>query len=92
MKNTSLENKNTTLNSVLTQHFKGEINQARIKLICLFITALCRVKTINYDTVNQIFNNSPSHKSIKPKTITGNSTLKTNSSMINKLILSKKRR
>jgi hypothetical protein len=50
------------------------------------------VKTINYDTVNQIFNNSPSHKSIKPKTITGNSTLKTNSSMINKLILSKKRR
>jgi hypothetical protein len=50
------------------------------------------VKTINYETVNQIFNNTPSHKSIKPKTITGNSTLKTNSSMINKLILSKKRR
>jgi hypothetical protein len=50
------------------------------------------VKTINYDMVNQIFNNTPSHKSIKPKTITGNSTLKTNSSMINKLILSKKRR
>jgi hypothetical protein len=50
------------------------------------------VKTINYDMVNQIFSNSPSHKSIKPKTITGNSTLKTNSSMINKLILSKKRR
>jgi hypothetical protein len=50
------------------------------------------VKTINYEMVNQIFNNSPSHKSIKPKTITGNSTLKTNSSMINKLILSKKRR
>jgi hypothetical protein len=50
------------------------------------------VKTINYDMVNKIFNNTPSHKSIKPKTITGNSTLKTNSSMINKLILSKKRR
>ncbi len=50
------------------------------------------VKTINYDMVNKIFNNAPSHKSIKPKTITGNSTLKTNSSMINKLILSKKRR
>jgi hypothetical protein len=47
---------------------------------------------INYEKVNQIFNNAPSHKSIKPKTITGNSTLKTNSSMINKLILSKKRR
>jgi hypothetical protein len=49
-------------------------------------------KTINYDMVNKIFNNTPSHRAFKPKTITGNSTLKTNSSMINKLILSKKRR
>ncbi|MVN23550.1 IS4 family transposase, partial [Mucilaginibacter arboris] len=51
----SLEDKNTTLNSVLAQHFKGEINQARIKLICLFITALCKVKTINYDRLASAF-------------------------------------
>lgn len=55
MKNTSLEDKNTTLNSVLTQHFKGEINQARTKLICLFITALCKVKTVNYDRLASAF-------------------------------------
>ena len=55
MKNTSLEDKSTTLNSVLTQHFKGGINQARIKLICLFITALCKVKTINYDRLASAF-------------------------------------
>jgi hypothetical protein len=49
MKNTSLEHKDTTLISVLEQHFNGELNLARVKLICLFITALCKVKTINYD-------------------------------------------
>jgi hypothetical protein len=55
MKNTSLRDKNTTLNSALTQHFKGEINQARVKLICLFITALCKVKTVNYDRLASAF-------------------------------------
>ena len=49
MKNTSLESKDTTLISVLQGHFRGELNLARVKLICLFITALCKIKTINYD-------------------------------------------
>ena len=49
MKNTSLERKDTSLISVLQGHFKGELNLARVKLICLFITTLCKVKTINYD-------------------------------------------
>lgn len=49
MKNTSLEDKYTMLISVLQGHFKGELNLARVQLICLFITALCKVKTINYD-------------------------------------------
>lgn len=49
MSNTNLEDKDITLISVLQSHFKGEVNLARLKLICLFITALCKVKTINYD-------------------------------------------
>ncbi|MBJ7883025.1 IS4 family transposase [Gelidibacter salicanalis] len=49
MKNTSPEYKDTMLISVLQGHFKGELNLARVKLICLFITALCKIKTINYD-------------------------------------------
>jgi len=49
MKNTSPECKDTTLFSVLQGHFRGELNTARVKLICLFITALCKIKTINYD-------------------------------------------
>jgi hypothetical protein len=49
MKNISLERKDTSLISVLQGHFKRELNLARVKLICLFITALCKIKTINYD-------------------------------------------
>lgn len=49
MKNTSLECKDTQLISVIQGHFKGKYNLARVKLICLFIIALCKIKTINYD-------------------------------------------
>lgn len=49
MKNISLGDKDNALISALQGHFKGELNLARVKLICLFITALCKVKTINYD-------------------------------------------
>jgi len=49
MKNISLGCKDTSLISVLQGHFRGELNLARVKLICLFITALCKIKTINYD-------------------------------------------
>lgn len=47
--NTSLDSKDTGLLAALQAHFRGDLNGARIKLICLFITALCKVKTINYD-------------------------------------------
>ncbi|SHH23035.1 Transposase DDE domain-containing protein [Flavobacterium micromati] len=49
MKNTSLEGKDTPLISFIQGHFNGEYNLARVKLICLFIVALCKIKTINYD-------------------------------------------
>jgi len=55
MKNTSLGHKDTSLISVLQGHFKGELNLARVKLICLFITALCKIKTINYDRLASAF-------------------------------------
>ena len=55
MKNTSLGSKDNSLISVLQGHFKGELNLARVKLICLFITALCKTKTINYDRLASAF-------------------------------------
>lgn len=54
-KNNSLKGEGTVLISVLQDHFKGEINLARVKLIALFITALCKVKTINYDRLASAF-------------------------------------
>ena len=71
---------------------KQVVNVVTEKPIKITQTIEKSVKTINYDKVNQIFNNTPSHRAVKPKTITGNSTLKTNASMINKLVLSKKKR
>ena len=55
MKNTSLGYKDTSLIWVLQGHFKGELNLARVKLICFFITALCKTKTINYDRIASAF-------------------------------------
>ncbi len=55
MKNTSLGYKDTSFISVLQGHFKRELNLARVKLICLFITALCKTKTINYDRIASAF-------------------------------------
>lgn len=63
MKNTSLESKDTALISVLQSHFKGELNLARVKLICLFITALCKIKTINYDRLASGFDTTVDKKS-----------------------------
>ena len=63
MKNTSLESKNTELLTILEQHFKGQYNLARVKLICLFITSLCKVKTINYDRLASGFDSKATKNS-----------------------------
>lgn len=49
-------------------------------------------KTINYDKVNQIFNRVPVYTSVKPKEISGNSSLKTNASVLQKLNKTRGRR
>lgn len=47
MRNTSLEGKDILLIMVLQEHYKGDVNLVEVKLISLFITVLCKVKTIN---------------------------------------------
>ncbi|MEM0578807.1 IS4 family transposase, partial [Flavobacterium polysaccharolyticum] len=63
MKNTCLEGKDTELISVLQGHFKGKLNLARVKLICLFITALCKIKTVNYDRLASGFDTTANKNS-----------------------------
>jgi hypothetical protein len=58
MKNISPAGKDNTLISVLQEHFRGDLNLARVKLICLFIMALCKIKTINYDRLASGFDTS----------------------------------
>ena len=69
MKNTSLDCKDTALILVLQGHFKGELNLARVKLISLFIIALCKIETINYDRLASGFdtkvNKSSSYRRIQ---------------------------
>lgn len=61
--NNNLCNNNTTLNLVLKQHFKGTINKARLNLISLFIIALCKVKSVNYDKLASGFDSKVSKSS-----------------------------
>ena len=47
-KNSSTSAKDIELLTLFKAHFSGHLNLARIRLICLFINALCKVKTVNY--------------------------------------------
>ncbi len=49
MEKTNAVTKNSELTSVLNTHFQGKINLARIKLIALFITSLCKVQSVTFD-------------------------------------------
>jgi len=56
MKITSQDFKYMSLIDVLLDHFKGKINLARVKLICLMIEGLCNEKSVNYDRLSSVFN------------------------------------
>jgi transposase len=63
MANTSLDSKDTVFISVLQEHFRSELNLARVRLICLFIRALCKVKSVNYDKIATGFDTIADKKS-----------------------------
>ncbi len=62
--NTSPNSKNSELISVLKPHFKDNCNLARIKFISLFICALCKVKTVNYDRLASGFETQADKNSV----------------------------
>lgn len=53
--NTSQEYKSKDLSSVLEQNFEQKINKARLNLISMMILALCKVKTVNYMALANVF-------------------------------------
>lgn len=57
-KNSSTGIKDTQLLALFKAHFKGHLNLARIRLICLFIDALCKVKSVNFVKLSAGFDTS----------------------------------
>ena len=55
MKKTNASLKNNELTAVLNMHFRGKINLARVKLISLFVCALCKVQTVTFDKLANAF-------------------------------------
>lgn len=55
--NNSLEYKNTELLTTIKANFKGKLQLARVRLICLFIVSLCKVKSVNFSKVSTGFDN-----------------------------------
>ena len=53
--NTNQFDKDIKLLDVLNTHFEKKLNQARIKFICLFIKALCKVQTVCFSKLAIVF-------------------------------------
>ena len=67
MKKTNAITKNSELTSVLHTQFQGKVNLARIKLIALFISALCKVQSVTFEKLANAFD-SPAQADIFSKT------------------------
>jgi len=55
MKKINVESKNTEFISILDTQFKGTLNLARIKLMSMFISALCKVQTVGFEKLANAF-------------------------------------
>lgn len=74
MNNTNFEAKYTAYISVSQDYIKGVLFR-RGSYICLFMTALCKIKTINYDRLSSSFgikaNKNSSYRRIQSPKIFG---------------------
>src|SRR5690606_6333357 len=59
-KNTSLHSEDTQLLTIFKAHFKGKLHLSRIRLICHFIVALCKVRSVNYSKLSVGFDSRAS--------------------------------
>ena len=58
MKKTNISNKNSDLISILNTHFDNNLNLARVKFISMFIIALCKRQTVNFNKLSKAFDTS----------------------------------
>ena len=55
MEKTNVTSKITDLFPILDTHFKGKINRSRLKLMSMFVIALCKVQTVGFEKLSTAF-------------------------------------
>ena len=55
MKKTNVTSKITYLFPILDTHFKGKINRSRLKLMSMFVAALCKAQTVDIEKLSKAF-------------------------------------
>jgi hypothetical protein len=55
MKKINAEGKSREFVSILDTHFQGKVNLSRLKLIAMFVTALCKVQTVGFEKLANAF-------------------------------------
>ena len=55
MEKTNVERKSREFVSILNAHFQGKINLSRLKLIAMFVFALCKVQTVGFEKLANAF-------------------------------------
>lgn len=57
MKKINVEDKSKDFISILNTHFQGKVNLSRLKLISMFVIALCKVQTVGFEKLANAFDN-----------------------------------
>jgi hypothetical protein len=55
MENINVESKSREFISILDTHFQGKVNLSRLKLIAMFVFALCKVQTVGFEKLANAF-------------------------------------
>lgn len=63
MMKTNVNSKSNELISILDNEFEGKINLARVKLIAMFVTSLCKVQTVTFSKLANAFDSTSNPKS-----------------------------
>jgi hypothetical protein len=56
-KNTSSDHKDTQLTTLFKDHFSGYLQLQRVRVICMIIKALCKVRSVNFSKLSSGFDN-----------------------------------
>ncbi len=55
MENINVESKSKEFISIMNTHFEGKVNLSRLKLIAMFVFALCKVQTVGFEKLANAF-------------------------------------